>query len=168
MSVQQAAKATTLHFGVGVGRAFRKAEDRTYSQAWLTLLGPHCPDSQLHCGFRRHRASPLLASHVTHLLRGATGFPHPPSVHTVKPSKVSMTKTQPSVATALPAPVHATLVHPPSPVSLLTSLDNTLLPLSLALMPCEPVGLQTPYYYLVCRSRAGTLQPLSDNKCTAL
>ena len=43
MLVQEAAKATTLHFRVRVGRAFRKAGDRTYSQAWLTLLGPCCP-----------------------------------------------------------------------------------------------------------------------------
>lgn len=28
--------------------------------------------------------------------------------------------------------------------------------------------MQTPYYCLFCKSRAGTLQPLSDNKCTAL
>ena len=68
-----------------------------------------------------------------------------------------------SVVTALLPPVHATLEHPPDPVSPLTSLDNTLLPLSLALMPCEHVGLQPPHYCLFCRSRARTLQPLSDN-----
>lgn len=76
---------------------------------------------------RRHRASPCWPVMSLTCSEVPQAFPTTLSPHHVKSSKVSMTKTQPSL---LPLPCLRYPSASPSAVSPLTSLDNTLPPLT--------------------------------------